>query len=114
MHRTLALLLAAAGQALADAHCGTIQPDSKSAAYAPAVRAHAPSSAATAECPPQYYIGPKYNAWCCPEGDSINEVGAEAVACCPCGSDCGDFFPSAFDFSTTNGEWDGGKGEMGC
>jgi hypothetical protein len=105
MIRAIALLLAGAPlAALADPHCGTIQPNSQMADYTHAVRAQAAENATTPECPPSYYLGPKYNAWCCPNGNSINEVGPEAVACCRCGADCGGFFPSAVDYSTSNGE----------
>jgi hypothetical protein len=104
-HRALALLLAAAPLALADPHCGTIEPNSQSANYATAVRAHSVATATTLECPPNYYLGPRFSQWCCPNGDSINELASKAVACCPCGADCGDYFPSAVDFSTMNGKW---------
>src|SRR4051812_9757835 len=70
----LALLAAAAAPALADSLCGTIQPNSKSAPYGTAVRAHTVAPASTAKCPDGFNIGAKYGAWCCPPGNSINEV----------------------------------------
>jgi hypothetical protein len=114
MHRTVAILLAAAPlAALADTHCGTIQPNSKTANYQPAVRMNTETTTTTLSgkvmsatvlvCPPNYFMGPELKSWCCPNGDSINEVAEEAVACCPCGADCGDYFPTAFGFSTSNG-----------
>jgi hypothetical protein len=83
---------------VADSECGSLQ-QTATTTYLPAVKAH------NKQCPTSYVLGSGSDTECCYENYYIRQVDYQAAACCPCGYDCGNFFPSMYDWASNASEY---------